>query len=42
MAPAIVLTVCGVVVGVLATVLELLNGGRGLPTAGGAAPGFAF
>ena len=41
MAPAIVLTVCGVVVGVLATVLELLNGGRILPMLGAAAMSFA-
>ena len=41
MAPAIVLTVCGAAAGVLATVLELLSGGRILPMVGAAAMSFA-
>ena len=41
MAPAIVLTVCGAAAGVLATVLELLSGGRILPMVGAAAISFA-
>ncbi len=41
MAPAIILTVCGVAVGALATVLELLSGGRILPMLGTAALSFA-
>ena len=41
MAPAIILTVFGTAAGLLATVLELLNGGRILPMMGAAAMSFA-
>lgn len=41
MAPAIVLTVCGVAVGFLATLLEILNGGQLLPMLGATAMSFA-
>lgn len=41
MVPAIVLTVLGVAVGALATVLELINGGRLLPMLGATAMSFA-
>lgn len=41
MVPAIILTVCGVVAGLLATVLEILSGGHLLPMLAAAAMSFA-